>query len=38
LEDISHLYPALVDSMKNYACSHLQVAQWMIENNKTGSK
>lgn len=36
VEDISHLYPALVDSMKNYACSNLQVSQWMIENHKTG--
>lgn len=33
-EDISHLYPALVDSMKNYACSNLQVAQWMIDTGK----
>jgi phosphoglycerol transferase MdoB-like AlkP superfamily enzyme len=35
-EDISHLYPDLVDSMKNYACAHLQVAQWMIEQKKVG--
>lgn len=37
-EDLSQLYPALLDSMKNYACSNIQVAQWMIENAKTGKK
>ncbi|MCA0236473.1 MAG: LTA synthase family protein [Bacteroidetes bacterium] len=34
LEDISHLYPALVDSMRHFGCANLQVSQWMIENDK----
>jgi len=37
-EDISHLYPALTDSMKNYACANLEVAQWMIREKKTGKQ
>lgn len=35
-EDLSLLYPALMDSMRNYACSQLQVAQMMIREKRTG--
>lgn len=35
-DDISHLYPALVDSMKTFACAQLQVANSMIDKKKTG--
>lgn len=35
-EDLSYLYPALVDSMRNYACSQLMVAQQMIREKRTG--
>jgi len=30
------VYPALADSMRNYAFSMLQSAQWMVKNRKTG--
>lgn len=35
-DDLSMLYPSLTDSMKDYACAQLQVAQWMIQNKRTG--
>ena len=35
-DDLSLLYPALVDSMRNYACTHLQVAQSMVQHGQTG--
>lgn len=35
--DLSLIHPTLADSMKNYACTQLQVAQWMIENKHTGT-
>lgn len=35
-DDLGHLYPALVDSMKNFACAQLQVANMMIDKKKTG--
>lgn len=37
-EDLSHLYPALVDSMRNYACAQLLVAQRMIREKETGGR
>jgi phosphoglycerol transferase MdoB-like AlkP superfamily enzyme len=37
-ENISAQFPALTDSMHQYACANLQVAQWMILNKKTGLK
>ena len=35
LDDLADRYPTLMDSMKNYACKHLQVSQWMIERQLT---
>jgi len=35
-DDLSLLYPALVDSMRNYACTHLQVAQSLLQRKETG--
>ncbi|HND89372.1 MAG TPA: LTA synthase family protein, partial [Saprospiraceae bacterium] len=35
-EDVSAQYPALTDSMRNYACAQLLVAQHMIREKKTG--
>ncbi len=34
--DLSLLYPALVDSMRHYACTHLQVAQSLLQLKQTG--
>lgn len=35
-DDLDHLYPALVDSMKAYTCAQLQVANLMIDKKWTG--
>lgn len=36
-DDLDQLYPALVDSMKNYTCAQLQVANLMIDKKWTGT-
>ncbi|MBK8557511.1 MAG: hypothetical protein IPL65_17950 [Lewinellaceae bacterium] len=35
-EDLLSQYPTLADSMRNYACAQLQIAQWMIANGLCG--
>lgn len=35
-DNLLDLQPVLADSMKNFACTHLQVAQWLIEHQLTG--
>ena len=36
LTDYIGKFPALADSMKDYAYSMIQTAQWLIANKKTG--
>ncbi len=36
-EDLIKRYPQLADSMRNFACSNLEVARWMILHKKTGN-
>jgi phosphoglycerol transferase MdoB-like AlkP superfamily enzyme len=33
--ELKKYHPTLADSMKNYACAHLHVAQWMVEQKLT---
>lgn len=36
--DVSQNYAARMDSMRNFACAHLQVAQWLIDEKKAQLK